>query len=401
VSVLDWVIVGGGIHGVHLAARLVGEARVKPEGIRIVDPAPRLLDSWFRCTANTGMTHLRSPGVHHLDLDPWALLRFAGDKRTRKKNRHLFAQPYDRPAVGLFADHCAHVIETYGLAALHVPDRVARITLDCDAATVHLDGGASLATERVILALGAGSHPREPDWAASARAQGLRVQHVFALDFELDPKDWPERVAIVGGGITAAQVALRLATDGRVVDLISRHAARKHTFDSDPGWLGPKHMHRFSRIRDADARRALIRGARHRGSMPAPIYRRLRAAMVAGRIHWHDGEVEEVDDAALVLDGSRLDVGAVLLATGFESARPGGRLVDELVETHDLPCASCGYPRVDGHLRWHPRVFVSGPLAELEIGPVSRNIVGARRAAERIVPVARKRRPVTPAAATA
>ena len=35
---LDWLIIGGGIHGVHLAARLLGEARVPPEQVRIVDP---------------------------------------------------------------------------------------------------------------------------------------------------------------------------------------------------------------------------------------------------------------------------------------------------------------------------------------------------------------------------
>jgi len=50
-----------------------------------------------------------------------------------------------------------------------------------------------------------------------------------------------------------------------------------------------------------------------------------------------------------------------------------------------LPCASCGYPIVDTALRWHPHVHVSGPLAELELGPASRNIAGARMAADRLV----------------
>ena len=36
----------------------------------------------------------------------------------------------------------------------------------------------------------------------------------------------------------------------------------------------------------------------------------------------------------------------------------------------------------------HARIFVTGPLADLAIGPISRNIVGARRAAERIVRIA-------------
>ncbi len=34
---------------------------------------------------------------------------------------------------------------------------------------------------------------------------------------------------------------------------------------------------------------------------------------------------------------------------------------------------------------------VTGPLADLEVGPVARNMIGARRVAERIVPVAARR----------
>ena len=75
----------------------------------------------------------------------------------------------------------------------------------------------------------------------------------------------------------------------------------------------------------------------------------------------------------------------VILATGFRSARPGGGLVDGLVESAELPCAGCGYPLVDRHLRWHPRVLVTGPLAELELGPSARNIAGARQAATRML----------------
>jgi len=78
----------------------------------------------------------------------------------------------------------------------------------------------------------------------------------------------------------------------------------------------------------------------------------------------------------------------VLLATGFSARRPGGTMVDDLVASASLPCARCGYPIVDAALRWHPRAYVSGPLAELELGPAARNIAGARRAANRIVQAA-------------
>ncbi|MDM5220760.1 hypothetical protein QUF86_08335 [Peribacillus sp. NJ11] len=43
--------------------------------------------------------------------------------------------------------------------------------------------------------------------------------------------------------------------------------------------------------------------------------------------------------------------------------------------------------RRDGQksLQWGPGLYVTGALAELEMGPISRNISGARQAAERIV----------------
>ena len=43
---LDWLIVGGGIHGVHIAARLVGESGVSPDRLRILDPYDQLLARW-------------------------------------------------------------------------------------------------------------------------------------------------------------------------------------------------------------------------------------------------------------------------------------------------------------------------------------------------------------------
>ncbi|MFB0985725.1 MAG: hypothetical protein QMB94_05450, partial [Phycisphaerales bacterium] len=140
--------------------------------------------------------------------------------------------------------------------------------------------------------------------------------------------------------------------------------------------------------------------ARQRGSVSPDIGRSLRRAIRRGRLEWHEGEVGRLaarEDSLELELGTNTIVTAdrVLLATGFASRRPGGAMVDELIASATLPCASCGYPIVDAALRWHPRVYVSGPLAELELGPVSRNIAGARRAAERIVDAARTSRPVS------
>jgi hypothetical protein len=76
--------------------------------------------------------------------------------------------------------------------------------------------------------------------------------------------DW----LILGGGIHG-------------VHIVSRHEPRERQFDSDPGWLGPKLMRGFERERSLERRRALIVGARHRGSMPREIFGALNRAIGA------------------------------------------------------------------------------------------------------------------------
>ena len=384
----DWLIVGGGIHGVHIATRLLSDAGVSPERLRIVDPGARLLERWRDCTQITGMRHLRSPSVHHLDLDPWSLQRFAGKRKNRK--RGLFAPPYDRPALTLFNDHCDRLISDLQLDGLHLRARVVDLSLDCDSVQARLSTGEVVEAHHVVLALGSAEHTERPHWAPE---EDPRVQHIFEPGFDGWPAS-PETVAVVGGGISAGQVALRLSKEGHDVHLVSRHSLRKHQFDSEPGWLGPKFMESFLRESDLDRRRELITGARHRGSVPDDVARNLRRAIKAEKINWHEDEVAQLDTGGASLklhlqSGDGVEVQRLLLATGFRPNRPGGALVDNLASAAALPCASCGYPIVDKALRWHPRVYVSGPLAELELGPAARNIAGARRAAERVVQAVR------------
>ncbi len=381
---LQWLIIGGGIHGVHIAVRLLAEAGIRPEGLRIVDPGKQLLSRWRTCTSTTGMNYLRSPSVHHLDLSPWSLQRFAGSRKNRKPG--LFTRPYDRPSLNLFNAHCEQVIESFGLAALHIQDRAVKCNTHCDSVSVELASGDELRADNIVLAIGAGEAPQWPHWAPQHHA---RVHHIFDPSFEHWPTN-PQSVAVVGGGISAGQVALRLVEEGHSVELVCRHALRQHQFDSDPGWLGPKYMAGFSRESDLEKRRDRISEARHRGSMPPDVYRTLRRAIERGKLRWHEAEVESFDSQADKLEISlssreSLQVEQVLLAPGFAGQRPGGEMVDELITSAGLPCAACGYPVVDSGLRWHPRIYVAGPLAELELGPVSRNIAGARKAGERLV----------------
>jgi len=386
---LDWLIIGGGIHGVHLAARLVAAQGVNIERLAILDPGEALLERWKTCTAATGMTHLRSPSVHHLDLKPWSLQRFAGKRKMRSSKQ--FAAPYDRPALDLFNAHCDQVVQSFDLAQSHIRDRATRCDVDCDGVTVTTASGSELSARSVILAIGNSEQPFWPEWAPTDHP---RVHHIFGLSDEARREAWSsggaQSIAVIGGGISAGQAALKLSAAGHTVHLVSRHGFRKHQFDSDPGWLGPKSMNAFWRVRDHDHRRTMITKARHRGSVPPDLNQSLRWAIDKGHVIWHQTGIGDLapsaDGVTLSTEtGDALNVQHVLLATGFEGQRPGGTMVDELVHSARLPCASCGYPIVDQALRWHPRVHVSGPLAELELGPSARNIAGARRAGDRIV----------------
>ncbi|MCG8352462.1 MAG: FAD/NAD(P)-binding protein [Chloroflexales bacterium] len=386
---LDWLIIGGGLHGTHLALVLVKRCGVAPEWLRILDPHETLLAYWERCTTATGMTHLRSTIVHHLALDPHDLWNFA---QRRRAQLGQFLGPYRRPALGLFRDHCQALIAEHSLDRLHLRGRATGLTRTAQGWSVETDQG-SLAVRRVLLALSVGEQPRWPDWAAQLHAAGGPMHHLYGCE-ELTVAPAAGQTVVVGGGISAAQVAVALARAAPgCVTLLMRHEIRVESFDSPPGWVGPKELRGFHAEPSVVRRRAMIAGARRPGSMPEDVARTLRRAEAVGMLRIQRGEVRRATFAAdgaaeLELPGLRLRAAKVLLATGFEQQRPGGAWLDQAIAEYELPLAPCGYPLVAPSLAWAPGLYVTGGLAELELGPVARNIVGARHAGERLRAVA-------------
>jgi hypothetical protein len=101
--------------------------------------------------------------------------------------------------------------------------------------------------------------------------------------------------------------------------------------------------------------------------------------------------VDDITDASfqsgsLLLSGrhGRYACQQVVLATGFHEKPPGNGLITQAKKEFHLKTAPCGFPVIGPSLRWHERIFVSGPLSELQIGPCARNIAGARHAGRRI-----------------
>uniref|UniRef100_A0A7S4AKX7 L-ornithine N(5)-monooxygenase n=1 Tax=Pseudo-nitzschia australis TaxID=44445 RepID=A0A7S4AKX7_9STRA len=158
----QWLIVGGGIHGVSIASRLIGEGKIGSNKLLMVDENPEPLFSWKERARATGMTFLRSAVGFHLDLPAEGLKTFASAynhsnkkkrqsqlskkaKRQSKNNQHkskhrggaansnsnaemlTVGRDYQRPALKLFNDHCDMVVDKYRLKDYFVRGRVESI----------------------------------------------------------------------------------------------------------------------------------------------------------------------------------------------------------------------------------------------------------------------------------
>ncbi len=473
---IPWLIVGGGIHGVHIAARLVGEQSNDPSRMVIVDDNHELLQKWKSRTAATGMTYLRSSGGYHLDLDEHSLRRQLGGnigigktkikgkkKRGKQKrqqnvndNNMAFTKDYERPRLDLFNQHCDSVIEKYGLQDMHVRGTVTKIEPMEDFVMVVVSSPSATSArgnendcmdfviyhaEHVVLALG-NDTPSYADWVQDDDVSKGRIRHLLddtvsdhgdgqELDVEgsLDVMH-KQSIAVIGGGITAAHKALELVTKNNnpqrtngsnpksAIHLISRHELREQQFDTHQDWMMdrkacersensggygmPSRQRKFAAMTSWQERRKTIARERIPGTVTPAVYRGedgLRYAFERGDVKFHAAEVIEKRNIQSHVNRNReqmelelstgeiIVVDKVLLATGFGKRLPGGSLIQkDLVEDAGLAVSDfCGFPIVDEDLRWHPRIFVAGALAELELGPSARNIAGARMAAERIV----------------
>lgn len=384
---LDWLIIGGGLHGAHLSVHLLRRGRVPADRLRLLDPHPELLTRWTSCTNNCGMGFLRSPYVHHLDIPADSLMHFT-DKGIGKALKS-FIDPFLRPSTPLFSAHSQHVIRKNGLDKAHIQGRATGLSAVEGGYRVETDSG-SIEARKVLLAISPMDSPLWPDWARDLKARGAAIDHVFDPGF--DRKTMPDfgTAVVVGGGISGAQLTTALAKrNPGYVTLLTPHVPRVHRFDASSGWMGPRFLDRFHTESDWARRRELIGCARHKGSMPAEVRGTLRRAEELGKLKVHVNTVVSAtfDGFSMTLtceDGATFTADRVVLTTGFEQKRPGGAWLDRAIQEMGLPLSPCGFPQVEPSLRWQGNLFVTGALAELTLGPAARNILGARHAAERL-----------------
>jgi hypothetical protein len=389
------VIVGGGIHGTCIANYLLNEGGYAHKDVRIVEPRADLLTSFDRKARQCGMQTLRSTFVQHIDTEPFSLEAFA-EERCRGDELVATDGYPNRPKLDLFLDHARHVVNSENLTACHRQALVRTVSDERGLLRVETDDG-ELYARHVVLAIGPGHRPTYPEWT-----QGLPdsapVAHVWDGDF--DPtavESFEGETIVVGGGITAAQLACRLAetTD---VTLLSRHELETALSEAHPYWINwrhiEKHVHKLSP--GSKARHDRIQQARNDATIPPYVEGRLTDARDCGDLDVRIGEVScaHTTDNELVVqfaDGTSASNIRIVLATGLGPVADHP-LVERIADALDLERGENGLPVLDDQtLAWchtdatESNVYASGALAETTVGPLARNVVGARRAAERLL----------------
>ena len=396
--------------------------RLGGDYLRVIDPHHEPLARWKRTCHACGMRYLRSPGGHNVVHDTRALFRFARATGASDSYRPL----YQRPTLALFQRHADHLIERHHLRRLYLPGTVRALHIHNTHIAAESDAGP-INARRVILALGSTGYPRLPAWYRALGAEASRaVHHIYSANF------YPEWIAeaaaplIIGGGLSGAQLALRVASlragQGRAPPtLVTRRPFEVSHFDSDPCYLGPKCLRGFAQLQGSVAKARAIAAARHPGTLPPDIAHQLAVEIEAARIVHTLGTPHQVCATApqdteplvprpsaprslsepppapqrrsrptvtLTTDtGSRFTSDGVVLATGFENPTPREPLIVETAARYTLPLDQEGTPLIDSALRWHPRILVCGAPAVLEVGPAAPNIIGAHLALRRVLPL--------------
>jgi thioredoxin reductase len=386
----DWVIVGGGIHGTYFARELL-EAGVPHDAITILDSQGTLLGSFRRYARACGMAALRSPHVQHLASEPFDMMEYA-TRHGRTDQLLAIPDELDRPTLPLFLDHSRRVIERFALDTLVADATVTGVDRDRDGLLVRTEASGTYPAANVLVSIGYGGRYNYPAGAQSTD----RLTHVWEHDRS------PAAVVdeggdcwVIGGGVTAGQVALSAAKTAGSVTLCTPHPLRTALTIADPDWLNWQHIERrLHSLQPGSADRyELISEVRKDGTMPEHLKYALEHHE---RIRVKRGRVTNVRETSSGLeltrhDGKRVGPDRVILATGF--ANPGEHpFVRHLASTLGLETDVHGLPVLDDEtLAWQRRdgyqssVFVSGTLSATAVGPFAGTIPGARRAAERIL----------------
>jgi len=388
---VEVAIVGVGPYGLSLAAHLnAAGVRTRIFG--------RPMDSW-RSHMPEGMLLKSDPFASNLSdpQDFYTLARFSEEQSI----------PYSESEPVKLDIFCNYGLDFQKRCVPRLADvQVINVERTGDKFVVSLDSGDKVSARRVVIAIGVGPFRYVPE------ILGTLPNRLLSHSF--DHRDLSGcsgvRVAVVGGGASAIDLAGLLHERGCDVALVSRRAELRFTGGSGSQQGGPGPLWR--RIRQPSS--GLRPGLRSRFSTDAPLLihalpKRLRFEFVrqhlgpaaskvmkdkvVGRVPLLLGRellAAAVEDSRVALTLSRKDgphevlrVDHVIAATGFrvDLSRPtllSPALRRDIAEYRGAPILTRNFESAV------PGLYFIGPAAAASFGPMMRFTFGARYAARRL-----------------
>lgn len=389
-SKIDIAIIGAGPQALTLVTHLLQKRQKLRQRFLVFDPSGTWMKRWQQQFEALEIEHLRSPAVHHPHPDPFALRRFA-----QNRPNELYP-PYDLPGSKLFEEFCQEVIEEWDLQNKVIKAAVTEIEPINDVGRprfrISWQDGNSIIARRVVLATGAGKMVA-PDWVEKISTPYPKDKLCHSQDVDLRGLQMAgEQVLIIGGGLTSGHLAVGAIKRGAKVLLMPRRQLQEKLFDAEPGWLGPKYLKGFFAQTDWETRWELIQQARNGGSMTPAMITQMRRLKREGKITFYEQcqvvEAQWLGDRWRVYcdDGLEYECQRIWYATGTRFDALAHPLLTNVLKAYPTPIVN-GLLVLDEALRLPGSEFyVMGGLAALRVGPVARNLYGAKMASEHIVP---------------
>jgi hypothetical protein len=319
---------------------------------------------------------------------------------------------------------------------------------------VHFASGRSLPARAVIVA-SSGCTPVVPTWARAENTIEPKDEEENKQKFETIQdeetkkeikskfiKTWDQidfsdsnfkqqsiknkRIVVVGGGMTAALLALGASTHGATtVTLMARRPLLQQPFNCDIGWWGNKYLNSFWQETNPENRMKMCRQGRHQASITPQVRMALEEAVELKKVKVIQGyQVETATEMAELgaiklevrptpnIDSFKLALGSTNSSSSANCASTSSSSLPlSLIEADCvwLACGSAynvsrntllstlqkkfptrlvaGYPVLDPTTCVWPGapVYVVGRGALLAVGPCAGELVGMRLASDRIV----------------
>jgi L-lysine 6-monooxygenase (NADPH-requiring) len=405
--------------------------------ICVVDGAARWLDSWQTNFERLSIQYLRSPALAHPDMfDPHALLSYAvqhgredellesgcGDMKKLLPLGQSQIGLWKLPSTKLFVDFCLDLAKDLPHTFVGNTTVMDIVRKSKSNFRLILSNGMEIETGSVVLATGTVGNPITPHglqdcphwrhWTQSSEGD----EHICGSDTN-------GTVMVVGGGLTAVQVALNelrrtklpsKGNDGPCVVLVSKRPLVEKHFDIDVEWFDLRKTNKC--VADfyhfpMETRKQALRQARRGGSVPPLYMKQLLEAEQEGRLLCLVGEVESpkvlvghsqptyvrvnhCSSTRRQSEGKALDkrpysissfqVREIILACGVEPNCEKPDNLTGIIQSKWPIQIESGLPCVTQDLRWQEDLdlFVVGSLGALNIGPDAGNLMGIRRAAQ-------------------